>query len=111
MPKIIERNYKLYGPARVKIYSQGEMATVLGITETRLIGALGEGIGLSYHAHPYATGSGYEFNESAYRDNIKVWRCFRDGGHSYRHDPRYDYLPAGARTCKICGDKIFGGSG
>lgn len=77
MPEMKCRNYALAGPANVKIYSQAEMAAALGLTETRLIGALGQGIGLCYHAAPEATGGGYEFNESAYLKNLIIWACWR----------------------------------
>lgn len=103
MPRMVYRNYELTGPAVVKIYSQSEMAQALGLTETRLIGALGQGIGLCYHAHPDATGGEYEFNEEAYDKNVRVWTCYRGGGHDYRPDPEYDYLPNGASTCAKCG--------
>ena len=107
MPEMKYRDYALAGPAVVKIYSQAEMVAALNLTETRLIGALGQGIGLCYHAHPDATGGGYEFNETAYRVNIKVWTCYRDGGHQMRPDEKYDYLPRGAGTCQRCGHTNF----
>lgn len=108
MPEMKYRDYVLTGPATVLIYSQAEMATALGLTETRLIGALGQGVGLSYHAHPRATGGGYEFNEISYQSNVKVWSCYRDGGHVFRPDEKYDYLPAGAETCRDCGYTRYG---
>ncbi len=77
MPEMKRRNYQLTGPATVIIYSQAEMAAALGLTETRLVGALGEGIGLCYHAAPEATGGGYEFNELAYLKNLIIWACWR----------------------------------
>jgi len=100
MPKERTRHYKLVGLATVLVYSQAEMAEALKLTETRLIGELGRGIGLSYHAHPDATGNGYEFNEESYQDNIKVWDCYTDGGHDMT--PK---LGAGVRSdvCRICG--------
>jgi hypothetical protein len=107
MPEMKFRDYKLSGPAIVKIYSQAEMAEALGLSETRLIGALKMGIGLCYHAAPEATGAGYEFNERAYQENIKVWNCYRDGGHCYQRDSKYEYLPNGASTCAHCGDTRF----
>lgn len=108
MPEKKHRNYKLTGPAAVKIYSQAEMAAAVGLTETRLIGVLGQGIGLCWHAHPDVTGGGYEFNERAYRNNVKVWACHRNGGHQMKADPTYDYLPQGADTCQRCGHTKFG---
>ncbi len=107
MPEVKYRNYRLAGPARVKIYSQHEMATALNLTETRLIGALGQGIGLCYHAHPDATGEGYWFNKTAYQANIKVWICYRDGGHQMKSNAKYNYLPRGADTCQRCGHTNF----
>ncbi len=108
MPEMKFRDYALAGPATVKIYSQVEMAQALGLTETRLVGALEEGgNGLCYHAHPMATGVGYEFNEWAYQDNIKVWTCYRNGGHDMRPDPDYNYLPEGVSKCATCGHKVF----
>lgn len=106
MPEIKYRNYVLTGPVAVK--SQAEMASALGLTETRLIGALGQGIGLCWHAHPDATGGGYEFNEGAYQENIKVWACYRAGGHQMSPNEKYDYLPRGAETCQRCGHTKFG---
>ncbi len=46
MPEMKPRLYKMF----VEIYSQAEMAAATDLTETRLIGALGEGIGLCYYA-------------------------------------------------------------
>jgi len=77
MPKYITRNYRLFGLATVKIYSQAEMATALGLTVLQLIAAVEQGR-LCYHAHPLATGSEYEFNQIAYDDNIKRMKTSGD---------------------------------
>lgn len=107
MPEMKTSFYELFGPATVKIYSQAEMAAALDLTETRLIGALGQGVGLCYHAHPDATGEGYWFNKKAYQANIKVWACYRGGGHQMKPDKKYNYLPRGAETCRCCGHTNF----
>ncbi len=70
MPKYITRNYRLFGLATVKIYSQDEMAAGLDITVLQLIAKIEQG-DLCYHAHPLATGGEYEFNQIAYDDNLK----------------------------------------
>ena len=79
MPKYITRNYRLFGLAIVKIYSQAEMATALDITVLQLIAAIEQGR-LCYHAHPLATGGEYEFNQIAYDDNVKRMKTSGDDG-------------------------------
>ena len=74
MPKDITRNYRLFGLATVKIYSQAEMAAALDLTVLQLIAAIEQG-SLCYHAHPLATGSEYEFNQIAYDRNIEKMKA------------------------------------
>ena len=77
MPEDKLKFYRLIGWARVKIYSQAEMATALGLTVLQLIAAVEQGR-LCYHAHPLATRSEYEFNQIAYDDNIKRMKTSGD---------------------------------
>ncbi len=77
MPKYITRNYRLFGLATVKIYSQAEMATALGLTVLQLIAAIEQGR-LCYHSHPLATGKEYEFNQIAYDRNVEKTRASGD---------------------------------
>ncbi len=70
MPEDKIKFYRLIGWARVKIYSQAEMADALDLTVLQLIAAIEQGR-LCYHAHPLATGGEYEFNQIAYDRNIE----------------------------------------
>jgi hypothetical protein len=103
MPKVVSRNYVLSGPAKVKFYSQSEMATAMGISESELVEVSGQGVGIGYHAHPLATKAGYEFNEGVYSRNVRVWACLKSGGHRMRPDSTYNHLPNSAETCQVCG--------
>jgi len=100
-------NYYLGGPTLTAVYTEVDMAAALGITESELVTALNSGIGLSYHAHPSATGEGYWFKEESYQNNQKVWTCHTSGGHQFDPDPKYSYLPNGAKTCAKCGHIEF----
>ena len=106
MPKLKTAFYEMTGYATIKTYSQAEMADALGVTETRLVGAIQQAIGLAYHRKPPF--GDYEFNQGCYDGNKRKWACYRDGGHNYQPSERHDYLPNGAEICTGCGYTRYG---
>lgn len=75
-----ETHYYVFGGwVTQRLYDENDMAEALNITRDQLIGTLSfgreggeviDGLGLSYHAHPLATGDGYRFHVDAYMDNL-----------------------------------------
>jgi hypothetical protein len=109
MPFLQSANYYFGGWSTQLIYTEEEMAEACGFTHEQFMEHLLRGQwGLSFHAHPLATGDQYQFNQITYDHNIRIARCIKRGGHRYEVSglPMWenDYV---VRTCRDCGHERY----
>lgn len=102
-------NFQLEGWRTVDVYTEAMMTEAMGVEVDELYALLKNpgGEGYCYFAHPLATNNGYLFNQVSYDKNLAIQQCMQSGGHDYRQDEKYNYLPNGAVTCAKCNHTRF----
>lgn len=107
MPEAITQDYFFGGWKTVLIYSEQEMAGALSISVKDLRKAIKRGE-LCYHAHPSSNAvREYQFNQSAFDNNVRWWNCMKHGGHHFQHNRFYDREQGKAVLKCSCGKEKY----